>query len=117
MDLSRLNQILHHPDIWPEISGGVEPFYVEPLDDWEYVWCEGGVIIFHPYRDGMKIHPNFLPDYRGKKAFEEIERTLQKYSRVYAEIDKDLRHVNWAARFMGFRLIETGERNLYRWTL
>jgi len=90
-------------------------FHVKPKRDWDVYHVLGGVIIFHPFRDGVKMHPNFLPESRGAKAFAEIRKHMRRYPLIYVEIDIELRHVNWAARHMGFELIESGERNLYRW--
>lgn len=116
-----VNCILQHPDIWRDIAPiGVEPFDAEYYDDILYFlfnWTDG-VIIFEPFRDGMKIHPNIMPEKRGKKAFEAIEESIEAVfamgcRAMYAEIDPLLRHVTWCAYRMGFKPIEQAERTLF----
>lgn len=116
MDSSTLDAVLHHPDIWPVIAPqGVEPFPVTLPDDCDVDWRLGGVIVYHPFRDGLKIHPNFLPGCRGRSALGQIRQSLaQRPGPIYAEIDRGLRHVRAFAVLSGFELIERGTRYLYR---
>ena len=116
MDSLTLDSILHHPAIWPKIAPeGIEPFSVEPRENWVCWWADGGVIIFHPFRDGMKIHPNFLPGFRGRNAYEAIRQSVESlHVPVYAEIDRESRHLRVTAMHLGFELIERNERDLFR---
>lgn len=120
-DMEQVNLVLTHPDIWMDIA----PQHIEPFDT-RYLPCvtyfmvndDDGVILFHPFRDGTKIHPNILPAKRGKLAYEAVEESIQSmfewgYSSIYAEIDPKLRHVTLFARRLGFRLLESGTRDLY----
>ena len=116
-----VNSILSIPEIWNEISPeGVEPFDVpyEPGVVYFLINDIDGVVIYHQYRDGLKIHPNVVPGRRGKEAFQAIEETIQAmfalgHRVIYAEIDPTLKHLVWTAKHMGFRLIEQGERDLF----
>ena len=59
-----VNQVLTHPEIWKDIAPeGVEPFNAPYRPDVVYLMADkgDGVITFHRYKDGLKIHPNFLP--------------------------------------------------------
>ena len=115
-DMEAVNAVLTHPDIWEEIGGG-------ELTELPYVPCclyflmDGGVIIFHPYGDGMKIHANVIPEKRGKHAYDAVEQSIQEMFRrghrnIYAEIDVNLRHVYRFAKHLGFRLLHRGERDV-----
>lgn len=116
-----VNSILSIPDVWQDIAPrDVEPFDV-PYDSntvYFLVNDADGVIIYHPFRDGWKIHPNFTPRKRGKKAFQAIEQSIQAMFEcgehvIYAEIDRGLPHVIWAAHYFGFKRIESNDRDLF----
>jgi len=111
-----VNSILAHPSIWPEISD-VPLFDVPYHPDCVYFLMDGGVIIFHPFKDGMKIHPNVLPEKRGKAAYEAVEASIQEmfsrgYHSIYCEIALELRHIIRFAKDLGFRLLERGDRDV-----
>ena len=118
MDL--VNSILCMPEIWKEVAPeGVEYFDAPYMPELIYHLvneCDG-VIIYHGFRDGLKIHPNIVKAKRGKKTFAAIEQSIQivldDYGVVYAEIDRELRHVTWLARQLKFALLERGSRDLY----
>ena len=125
-DMDIVSSILSDPSIWYSISpDGVEPFDVPYDSQCTYFLLDdsAGVVIFHPFRGGAKVHPNILPQYRGKLAFKAVEQCIQAmfgngYQGIYAEIDPKLRHVTMFARQLGFRLLESGSRDLYvRWRL
>ena len=116
-----VNSILCEPDIWSKVAPeGVEPFetpYV-PCCTYFLVNDTEGVIVFHPFRDGVKIHPNFPVKYRGKSAYEAIDACVLEmfdrgYDCIYAEIAVELRNVVHAAKHLGFRLLESGDRELF----
>ena len=116
-DMDVVNSILHK--VWGEIDEG-DPFDVPSLLGVAYyVVNEGdGIICFHPFRDGLKIHPNILPEKRGKLAYEAIEESIQRafdhgWLTIYAEIPARLKHVLRCAKDLGFNLLESGERDLF----
>ena len=74
---------------------------------------DDGVITFHVFRDGVKIHPNILPEKRGRIAYEAVEEACQAVfdegvQCIYAEIPHALRNVTLFARQLGFKLLESG---------
>ena len=120
-DMDAVNQVLTHPDIWKDIApAGQIPFDAPYLPYVQYflVNDDDGVIMFHQFRDGLKIHPNFLPSKRGRLAYIAVEESIQcmfnaGHQCIYAEIDPKLRHVVMFARQLGFRLLESGDRDLF----
>lgn len=117
-DMTEVNRILHHPSIWKDIADG-EPFDTPYLPDVLYLMVNNdeGVITFHRFRDGLKIHPNILPEKRGKMAYQAVEDAIQYvfslgWTTIYAEIDVRLRHVIRFAKDLGFNSIDVGSRNL-----
>ena len=114
-----VNSILSHPDIWPEISPDIPPFDVAYMPDVLYFLMNeaDGVVIFHSFRDSVKIHPNVLPKYRGKAAYEAVNEAIEEmfsrgYPCIYAEIDRKLTHVIRFAKALGFNLLESNDRDL-----
>ena len=115
-----VNSILTIPEIWKDIAPeGIDAFDMPYDSDFLYYMANDsdGVIIFHPYRDGLKIHPNFIPDRRGKAAYRAIDESIQSVfergvTSVYAEINRNLKHVIRCAKALGFSLLESGERDL-----
>lgn len=120
-NMDMVNSILSHPDIWPEIAPeGVEPFDVAYMPDVLYFLMNeaDGVVIFHPFRDAVKIHPNILPKRRGKFAYQAVDEAINEmfargFDTIYAEIDPKLKHVVSFAKRLGFRLIERGKRDIF----
>lgn len=115
-----ISSILWKPEIWAEIAPqGIEPFSIPYQEDCRYYLVNDtdGVVIFHPYMDGLKIHANFPKEKRGRKAYEALEESIQAVFRdgvpcVYAEVDKHLTHVIRCAMALGFKKIESGDRVL-----
>jgi len=120
-DMDAVNLVLTHPDIWKDIA----PQHMAPFDTMYlpqvmyFLVNDGdGVIMFHCFRDGVKIHPNILPSKRGRLAYIAIEESIQCMfddgcACIYAEIDPKLRHVTLFARQLGFRLLESGNKDLF----
>ncbi len=120
-DMEAVNLVLTHPDIWKDIA----PEHIKPFDTrylpyvtYFMVNDDAGVIMFHPFREGVKIHPNILPSKRGRIAYIAVEESIQNmfdagYMSIYAEIDRKLRHVTLFARRLGFRLLESGTKDLF----
>jgi len=120
-DMDIVNSILQHPDIWRQISPkDIESFDMLYLPSVLYFIVNDGdgVITAHPFRDGCKVHPNFPMNRRGKVAYDAVEEVCQElfkigYISIYAEIDRKLRHVTMFARALGFRLLESNDRDLF----
>lgn len=119
-DMDMVSSILWRDEIWEVIAPkGTERFSIPYQDECFYFLVnEGdGVIIFHPFEDGVKIHPNILPEKRGKKAYKAIEESVREvfemgYRNVYAEIPKELKHVIWCAKALGFKTLQSGDKHL-----
>ena len=119
-DMVAVNAILKHPDIWKYITPeGIEPFDTPYFPHYVYhlVNDGDGVIIFHEFRDACKIHPNILPEKRGKMAYQAVEDSIQLLfsqglKKIYCEIDANLKHVIRFAKALQFRVLETGNRIL-----
>lgn len=119
-DMATVNEILRHPDIWKHITPeGIEPFDTPYFAHYIYhlVNDGDGVIIFHEFRDGLKIHPAILPSKRGKMAYQAVEDSIQimfrrGVSNIYCEIEPKLKHVIRFAKALGFKLLESGDRDL-----
>ncbi len=120
-DMEQVNMVLTHPDIWKDVAPlHIEPFETPYLSEVLYFMVNDGdgVIMFHGFRDGLKIHPNILPNKRGKLAYIAVEESIRYVfdegcACIYAEIDPKLRHVTLFARRLGFRLLESGEKDLF----
>lgn len=118
-DMELVNDIFHHPDIWQDIvPAGVSVFDVPYMPGVVYFLVNHteGVIAFHPFMDGVKIHPNILPINRGKKAYQAVEESivfmLKEHRNIYAEISAELKHVIRFAKHLQFKVIDTGDRVL-----
>lgn len=119
-DMDIVNQVFQHPDIWKHIApADIEPFDVPIMANCIYhlVNDGDGVIVYHWFRDGLKIHPSILPEKRGKMAYQAVEDSIQMVidqcaRTIYCEIDADLKHVIRFAKALKFRVIETGDRIL-----
>ena len=109
-----VNRILMDDSVWPDIAPEeVLPFRSELMPEALYFMVNDGdgVIIYHPFRGGVKIHPNFLLEKRGGVAYKAIEESIQVmfehgHTSIYAEIDPKLRHVRFTAVGLKFTLIE-----------
>lgn len=113
-----VNEILSVPEIWEAISDGIPLFEMPYMPDVTYFLVNerDGVIIFHPFRDGVKIHPNIVPEKRGRLAYQAVEAACQEmhkiYRNIYAEIAPELVHIIRFAKHLGFRHLQSGDREL-----
>ena len=118
-NMELVNSILRDPGIWPNISGGMAEFDTPYLPECLYFLvneCDG-VIIFDPFANGLRIHPNILPEKRGKLAYQAVEESIQAvfemgYVNIYAQIDVELRHIIRFAKDLGFKVLATGPKVL-----
>lgn len=119
-DMDIVNEIFAIPEIWDAIAPEGEDQFDIPYDP-EIVHFlvndRDGVISFHSFRDGVKIHPAIVPSKRGKIAYEAVEAACVEmhargYRNIYAEIDRSLRHVIRFAKQLGFRHLASRDRDL-----
>lgn len=120
-DMEVVNSILQNAEIWKDIADeGVAPFDIPHKPELLYYLVNKteGVIIVHTFREGCKIHPNILPDKRGVSAYKAVEEVCQELfalgiPSIYAEIDRQLKHVSLFARHLGFKMIGLRDRGLF----
>lgn len=119
-DMEQVSMVLAHPAIWKDIApANAVPFDAPYLPNVVYFMVNDGdgVIMFHPFRDGVKIHPNILPSKRGRIAYIAVEESIKSmfdegYESIYAEIDYKLKHVIRFAKHLKFKHLEDGDRLL-----
>jgi len=105
-----IRTILFHPSIYPEISGGKQLDFdttVFPLDSALYIGGYNGDIFalscFHDFKDGLKFHPNVLPEYRLQYARDFIQQSLDMVKcPVYIEIPINRKRLFNLAKKIGF---------------
>ena len=108
---NEIKDILFHPDIYPIISGGHKldkGATILPMKD--IIYLAGyeerifAVSCFHPFMDGMKYHPNILPEYKREYARGFVQSTLNMVkSPLYIEIPQNRKDLyNFSAK-MGFK--------------
>lgn len=116
-DMAFVNSIIGQPDIWACVAPDWEPVFDLPYDP-ECLYFKAnngeGVIIFHPFLDGLKIHPNFPKKYRGKRANDAIEQSIQTLfsegvRSIYAEIAVEFVHAIRLAKQLGFKVFTSPE--------
>ena len=120
VDMEMVNSILSDPGIWPHIAPeGMEPFDTPYMPGLIYFLVNetDGVIVFHPFGDGLKIHPNIVPSKRGKLAYIAVEESIQRmfdsgWSSIYCEIPVRFKHVMWFAKALGFKSMNTDDPQL-----
>lgn len=113
-DVNEIKSVLCHPDIYPEISEGVDldPEDIKiPFEGWAYVGGYDkeiiGVSCFNCFRDGLKIHPNVLPEYRLKYGRDFVRLCISMVNcPLYAEIPNHRKRLLNLATKLGFDSIE-----------
>ncbi len=103
-----IKEILFHPDIYKDISGGVQLNHSDinlPMDSVLYIggYSSGifAVSCFHRFRDGLKMHINILKSHRLKYARDFVKKCISmvKYN-LYIEFpDKRKDIFNLATKF------------------
>ena len=112
-----IESVLRHPEIYPLISEGAPDDFEIPIVNNLFLagYKQGlvGIACFHPFMDGMKYHPNVLPEQR-KYAHEFIRRTLESLIvPIYCEVPERLENL---AKYHGFEEISRDEKILMRLT-
>jgi len=80
-DMDAVNHIITHPDIWKDIAPADQlPFDTPYLPHVMYFLVNDGdgVVMTYRFRDGCKIHPNILPDKRGKLAYWAVDEVIEE---------------------------------------
>ncbi len=105
-----IKKILFHPAIYPNISEGIELDFNTTDFPTDNAWYLGGynddifaVSCFHSFQDGLKFHPNILPEFRRKYARDFVKRCLDMVKcRIYIEIPTKRKELFNFARKFGF---------------
>lgn len=112
-DVREIKAVLCHRDIYPCISQDGNPTATEfePPMNVRYVggYVDGeimGIMIYHPYKDGLKCHIQVLPEFREKYAKEFGRIALNfgeaKNAIIYADIATCFENVITFAEGLGF---------------
>lgn len=109
-DIQEIKSVLCHPAIYPRIKGdlSLEPDdFIPPMDDVLYLGGYDNTIFavtcFHPFRDGLKFHPNVLPEYRLRYARDFARKCLLMVQcEVYAEVPLEFKKAINFAKKLGF---------------
>ncbi len=110
-DTEEIKSILCHKDIFGYISEGAEvkpKDYNPPLDEIIYIGgYENGKIFalacFHPFKDGLKFHPNVLKSYRLKYGRRFVSYTVNMLKcKLYIEIPRNRKDLFNFATKLGF---------------
>jgi len=117
IDQDEIKTILFHPEIYPVISGGHELDKVStrfPTDNVLYIAGYDinifGLCCFHPFKDGLKFHPNILPEFKQQYAREFIQQSLNMVkSTIYIEIPKNRKRLFNFAKKIGFDSIRNNK--------
>ncbi len=115
IDVEEIKSVLCHPEIYPCISQDGNPTAAEyePPMNVRYIggYVEGtliGIMVYHPYKDGLKCHIQVLPEFRKKyaKAFGRIALNFgeAKNAIIYADIATCFENVIAFAEGFGFRI-------------
>jgi len=120
VDIDKINSVLKHPDIWPNIADDDDNIdeFNPPMGDYHYLFDEGVLCILHPDGDDWEMHVNVVQDYRAKAleaaseafryGFEEIGA-----NRIVANIPVKYGNVyGFALKFMKDKGIDDGIHRL-----
>ena len=114
-DIEEIKSVLCHPEIYPCISQDGNPTAreFEPPMNVSYIggYIDGeimGIMIYHPYKDGLKCHIQVLPEFRKKYAKEFGRIALNfgeaKNAIIYADIPTCYPNVLAFAKKVGFEI-------------
>jgi len=77
-DAEKIKSVLHHPDILPNIGNNQHSSI--PIDlSHHYLWEEGVLFVFHPYRDAYQVHVNIIKNKRNNSL--ELGFEAMKYAK------------------------------------
>jgi hypothetical protein len=109
-NVNEIKSVLCHPSIYPEISDGVDlksddieiPFdgvvYLAGYDN-EVI----GISCLHFFKDGLKLHPNVLPEYRLKYGRDFVRLCISMVNcPLYVEIPNRRKRLLNLANKLGF---------------
>ena len=88
-DVDKINSVLKHPDIWPNIADDdihIDEFTPPIDDDMHYLFSDGILFILHPEGDALQIHANVLKSERGRAA--EAAKAALVYGFIGLNADK-----------------------------
>lgn len=106
-----IKKVLCEPSVFKDIKGDhdIQPQDFEPpLDQCAYFggYDETGiyaVACYHPFRDGLKYHPNVLPSHRKKHGKDFVQYTATMIEcPIYAEIPNGRKRLINLAKKLGF---------------
>lgn len=103
-----IKKVLLHPDIYPNISEGIDIVIEEfPTDNVLYIGGYNDSIFaiscFHSFRDGLKFHPNILPKYKRQYARDFVKQCLDMIDcPIYIEIPVERKRLFNFSKKMGF---------------
>lgn len=104
--------VLDHEDIKPNISDSNEPYHL-PLDDSiHYLYEEGALFIFHPFKDGHEVHVNIIKGKRYKAldlGFEAIEYAKKLGTKFYTHVPKEYPNVRDYTLKLGLEMTDKGD--------
>ena len=125
IDVEEIKSVLCHPEIYPCISQDGNPTAdeYEPPMNVRYVggYVDGvimGIMIYHPYKDGLKCHVQVLPAFREKYA-KEFGRIVLNFGEaknaiIYADIPTCYPNVLAFAKGFGFEITGSIKDNYIR---
>lgn len=114
-DIEEIKKVLFHPEIRECISNDKYPDVVDIPVGGKYKYIAGyigddiiGVMVYHKFKDGLKVHIQVLPEYRKEhsKEFARIVAGETKNAIIYSEVPVCYPNVIRFAEWFGF--IETG---------
>lgn len=105
-----VKKVICHPEVFSEIKGDYDVAAEEFDPRFEDVVYFGGyddevfgIAAYQPFRDGLKYHPNVLPNYRQKYGKRFVEYTVTMIEcPLYAEIPNRRKRLINLAKKLGF---------------
>lgn len=121
-DIDEIKSVLCHPQIYPCIShdGCPTSKEFEPPMNVRYLggYIDGqiiGLMIYHPYKDGLKCHIQVLPEFREHaKEFGRIVLDEAKNAIIYADVPTCYPNVVSFAEGFGFEITGSIKNNHVR---
>ena len=115
-NINEINTVLHHPDIKQRISSDNTPEVETPITEpYRYIVGEVdeviGLIILHPFRDGLEVHYQVLPEYRNDYAISFAQAGIEhlKGNVLYGLVPTYHQNVIAFDKSVGFEHVDTIE--------